>query len=344
MASSGASFRVAQGTVFDAQRFRVKAPSGLKTPPMLRAVGGGWLSASVSAAADLFELQVQVASGGLSAGVYDGRVELSCPTGACEISSLPVRLEVVQPAPLPGTPLPPRIASGGVVNGASFEQGITPGAWMSLFGTALANTTRLWNRQDFNGSLFPLALDGVRVRVDGLPAAVQFISPGQVNFQAPSVLRTGWLMVDIVTPAGSDRVYVYSAPALPGFFQFHADGQLAALHPDGSPVTARGGAGAAIGRPASAGTVVAIYGTGFGPTNPPVESGQIFSGAAPLENAAALRVTVGGVPAAVEFAGLSAAGLNQVNVKIPALDPGMKDVFASIAGVPAQFVGRIAVE
>jgi uncharacterized protein (TIGR03437 family) len=46
----------------------------------------------------------------------------------------------------------------------------------------------------------------------------------------------------------------------------------------------------------------------------------------------------------VEFAGLSAAGLNQVNVKIPALEPGLKDVFASVAGVPAQFVGRIAVE
>jgi uncharacterized protein (TIGR03437 family) len=345
LASAGASFRVDLGTVFAVQRFRVKAPSGLSAPPRLRAVGGGWVSASVSAAADLFELQVQVASGGLSAGVYDGRIELSCPTGACEIATLPVRLEVVQPAVASPSPtLPPRVASGGVVNGASFAQGITPGAWISLFGAGLANTTRLWNSQDFLGNLFPLELDGVRVRVDGLPAPVQFISPGQVNFQAPSVLRTGWLMVDIVTPAGSDRVYVYSAPALPGFFQFHADGQLAALHPDGVPVTARGGAGAVMGRPATAGTVVAIYGTGFGPTSPPVESGQIFSGAAPLENAAALRVTVGGVPAAVEFAGLSAAGLNQLNVKIPALAPGLKDVFASIAGVPAQFVGRIAVE
>lgn len=344
LASAGASFRVAQGAVFDAQRFRVKPPIGVKTPPALRVSGGAWLSASVSAVGDLFELQVQVAPGGLSAGVYDGRVELSCSTGVCEIGSLPVRLEVAPAPAASSNPAAPRIGSGGVVNGASFEQGITPGAWMSLFGTGLAGTTRLWNSQDFNGNLFPLELDGVRVRVDGLPAPVQFISPGQVNFQAPTMLRTGWLLVDIVTPAGNDRLYVYSAAALPGFFQFHVDGQLAALHPDGTPVTARGGAGAVQGRPAAAGTVIAVYGTGFGPTNPPVPSGQVFTGAAPLVNAPALRVTVGGVSALVEFAGLSAAGLNQLNVKVPALEPGLKEVFASLDGVPAQFLGKIAVE
>jgi uncharacterized protein (TIGR03437 family) len=53
---------------------------------------------------------------------------------------------------------------------------------------------------------------------------------------------------------------------------------------------------------------------------------------------------VGGVPAQVEFAGLSAAGLNQLNVKIPAVEPGLKAVFATIEGVPAQFIGRLAVE
>lgn len=344
LASAGASFRVAPGTPFDAQRFRVKAPWGVMTPPVLRTVGGGWLSAAVSPAGSLFELQVQVSAASLSTGIYEGRVELSCGDGACEVASFPVRLEVAQPEGGSSGAPSPRIASGGVVNGASFEQGITPGAWMSLFGTQLASSTRVWTSQDFQGELFPLELDGVRVRVDGLPVAVQYISPGQINFQAPSLLRTGWLWVDIVSPAGADRISVYSAPALPGFFQFHSDGQLAALHPGGEPVTALAGAGGVSGRPAKVGTVVELYGTGFGPTNPPVPSGRIFSGAAPLASANQFRITVGGVPAQVEFAGLSAAGLNQLNVKIPAVEPGLKAVFATIDGVPAQFIGRLAVE
>jgi uncharacterized protein (TIGR03437 family) len=71
--------------------------------------------------------------------------------------------------------------------------------------------------------------------------------------------------------------------------------------------------------PAVPGEVIVAYGTGFGPTNPAVD-GLVLSSAANL--AATPVITIGGGTAAVQFAGLSAAGLDQINVTIPALPAG----------------------
>lgn len=67
---------------------------------------------------------------------------------------------------------------------------------------------------------------------------------------------------------------------------------------------------------------------GFGPTDPPVGAGQIFSGAAPTTNP--VRVTVNGTNLVPLFAGLSAAGLYQINVMIPA---GLGTGDQSLAGI-----------
>ncbi|MBI3667817.1 MAG: hypothetical protein HY236_16570 [Acidobacteria bacterium] len=70
-------------------------------------------------------------------------------------------------------------------------------------------------------------------------------------------------------------------------------------------------------RPAKPGDIIILCRTSFGPTNAPVPSGQVFSGAAPLTDP--VIVTIGGVNATVQFAGISGAGLYQPERRCPKL-------------------------
>jgi uncharacterized protein (TIGR03437 family) len=78
--------------------------------------------------------------------------------------------------------------------------------------------------------------------------------------------------------------------------------------------------------------VIELYGTGFGPTNPAVPAGQIFSGAAPTTNAVTLEIN--NVSVIPSFAGLSGAGLYQFNLTVPSgLGRGDVSLRASAGGV-----------
>jgi uncharacterized protein (TIGR03437 family) len=101
----------------------------------------------------------------------------------------------------------------------------------------------------------------------------------------------------------------------PAFFSI---GKYAiATHANGSLV---GPAGVLPGAtPAIPGEVIAVYGTGFGPTSPAVDGLVVSS---PANLIAAPEITIGGATATVKFAGLSAAGLDQINVTVPALPAG----------------------
>jgi uncharacterized protein (TIGR03437 family) len=86
---------------------------------------------------------------------------------------------------------------------------------------------------------------------------------------------------------------------------------------------------------AKAGDVVELFGVGFGPTTPAVPAGQAFSGAAATTNP--VQVTIGDRKVTPSFAGLSAAGLYQINVKIPAgLGSGDLPLVATAGGVQTQ--------
>jgi uncharacterized protein (TIGR03437 family) len=71
--------------------------------------------------------------------------------------------------------------------------------------------------------------------------------------------------------------------------------------------------------PAVPGEVIVLYGTGFGPTNPAVDGLVVSS---PTNLAANPVITIGSAAAIVKFAGRSAAGLDQINVTVPALPAG----------------------
>jgi hypothetical protein len=72
----------------------------------------------------------------------------------------------------------------------------------------------------------------------------------------------------------------------PAFFLFAPENRrfIAAVHPDGVFVGKPNlFSGAVPTRPAKPGDIILLFGTSFGPTNPPVPAGQLFSGVAPVE-------------------------------------------------------------
>ena len=243
-----------------------------------------------------------------------------------------------------GPPLPISITN--VENAASYAAGIESGSWVSIIGTSLAPDTRIWQTSDFAGlgNGLPMSLDGVSVTIDGKSAAVYYISPTQLNVQAPTDSAVGTVSVVVKnsssTASGTATLQTYA----PAFFPLFAPGNpagapvfAAAVHLDGTIVVPVGFYGAGVTtRPAAPGETVEIYGTGFGPTNPAVLAGQLVSGAPPLADPTQLQIRIGGVLATVSYAGMVAVGEYQFNVVIPALPNGNQPIVANIGGLTSQ--------
>jgi uncharacterized protein (TIGR03437 family) len=102
----------------------------------------------------------------------------------------------------------------------------------------------------------------------------------------------------------------------PGLFMFDPENRryAAATHANGTLI---GKASLYPGAttPARPGEVIVLWGTGFGKTSPDIPAGEIVS--VPARMIASPVVTIGGVTADVLYAGLSGAGLYQINVKVP---------------------------
>ena len=224
-----------------------------------------------------------------------------------------------------------------VLNGASFQPGIEAGSWVTIQGANLANNTRTWRGIDFAGGNLPTQLDGVSVAIDGKPAFVEYVSPTQINVQAPSDNALG--VVSVV----ADNNGALSAPgtaqlqaAAPAFFLYPGTNYaIASRLPDYAPV---GDPSAVPGTVAAKpGNTLALWGTGFGATNPPVAAGTTVAGAPAAVTAP--TVTVGGMAVPVVSAVLTvgSAGLYQVTIQLPANVPtGAVAVQASVGGVPTQ--------
>lgn len=190
-----------------------------------------------------------------------------------------------------GTPLQP-LPAAAVVNAASLSPGpLSPGEIITLFGLPAAS-----------------------LRVNGLPAPVLFNSPRQLNAIVP-------FGIDLNSGAtlevkGSDRTISMILP-------------VAAVSP--AVFTANGtgvGPGAVLNEdytvnsfdhPAPPGSIVMVYGTGFGPLQSLPEDGQKTATTNPTLSP--VTATIAGIPADVLYAGAApelVAGVIQINVKLPA--------------------------
>ncbi len=87
-----------------------------------------------------------------------------------------------QPTTISGTT--PVIDPGRVQNAASYLGTMAPGSLVALFGENLADQ-KYPNPFDTTAGKFPNTVAGVSVSVNGVPAALTYISPTQINFQIP---------------------------------------------------------------------------------------------------------------------------------------------------------------
>jgi len=240
---------------------------------------------------------------------------------------------------------PPRPAftATGVVNGASFEPGICSSCWVTIQGANLSTTTRTWQPSDFRGDRLPTQLDGTSVSINGKPAYVYYVSPGQLNVLAPTDSVEGPVLVEVVTTqGGSAQVAAQKRRFAPAFFMLDPQGRryVAAVHADGTllgkPDLFQGA------RPARASDVILLFGTGFGLTDPAAPDGEIVRLPGRLISSVAIRI--GNLVADVAFAGLVGAGLYQFNVTIPSLPDGDHTVLAEIGGFRSQSTAFITIQ
>ncbi len=234
--------------------------------------------------------------------VYDGTGNftaapgITAPAGFWDFSpnrrnnSYALDIRGVESAQLPFAP-----AIGALVNGASWQAGPAgPNTILTFFYRSLPGTQPL------------------RGLIDGQSTEILYNGPTQLNFVVPAtaipsaspllqILSGGNLL--LATP-------LQIVDASPSLFTANQSGtgQASVLNQDYT----YNGAGAA-GVPAARGSILMVYGTGFGVANPVGPDGLSWL-------ASAVSATIGGIPAEVTFAGLApgyTAGLQQINVRIP---------------------------
>jgi len=230
------------------------------------------------------------------------------------------------------------------VSAASLMTGkpLAPGSLASAFGVQLAAAT------ERAASLpLPLSLGGTSVQVTDSAgvrraAPLLFVSPGQVNYLVPEGTATGPATLTVLrgqqaVATGSLRI----EPVAPGLFAANADGRGAAaamvvkVAADGSQTTqltfqCGAAPGSCVASPVELGSDAAqafltLFGTGI-------------RGRSAL---AAVNVKIGGVDAQALYAGPQGefAGLDQVNVKLPANLGGETQVILTVDGRTANPVG-----
>jgi uncharacterized protein (TIGR03437 family) len=163
----------------------------------------------------------------------------------------------------------------------------------------------------------PPDLGGVSVSIGGIAAPLLYVSPSQINLQVPFETPLGSAAITIDTPSGTANPgQITVTAAAPAIFRYGLQ-QGAIETPDGN-LAASGG------EPAHPGEYISIYCTGLGDvTNRPADGAPVPPGPPYSETLITPAVTIGRVPAVVQFSGLAPgyAGLYQVNVLVPENTP-----------------------
>jgi uncharacterized protein (TIGR03437 family) len=228
------------------------------------------------------------------------------------------------------------LSPAGVVNSASsapFTAGVVPGEFVTLYGANLAPGTE-------TATTIPLPTtthNGVQVTVNGLPAPLNYVSPGQIQVLVPYAVGSTIARIQVNNNGAlSNAVTEFVNLTAPGVFTNPSGGvgYGIALHGDYSFVTPQS--------PAQVGETVSVYLTGLGTTDPMVPDGA--AGPASSQTNNTITADIGGLAATVTYSGLAPqwAGLYQINVTVPSgvtagdnsLDISGPDSYAAEALIP----------
>jgi uncharacterized protein (TIGR03437 family) len=194
---------------------------------------------------------------------------------------------------------------------------VAQGQFIAIYGQNLATSTRSWETSDFPngtspGSPLPVILDGVSVTIGGQPAAVYFVSPGQLDVLVPSGLPIG--SAALVVTNGSVAGAPFSVPIAavsPAFFSYGAGTSLyaSALHLNGTLVGDSSLVPTAA--PAHPGDIISFFVSGLAAA----PGGTVV---APATFTPAVTLTAGSNNLTVLATALVATGEYQINAQLPA--------------------------
>ena len=236
----------------------------------------------------------------------------------------------------------PVVTAAGVLNAASFAGGaVAPGEMVTIFGTGIGPSA-LASFQ-LNGTIVSANVAGTQFLFDGVPAPIIYVSSGQSTVMVPYAVagKSSTQLQAVYNGARSAPVAIPVAPAAPGLFTTaqNGSGQAAIVNQSGSINSAAA--------PAPKGSVLLIFMTGDGQTNPSGVDGQLAVATLP-RTAAPVKVTIGGVDAPVAYAGVapqSIAGFTQLNVTVPTDAPsGSVPLVVSVGGIASQASVTVAVQ
>jgi uncharacterized protein (TIGR03437 family) len=286
-----------------------------------------WLTLSPASGGAPGTLSVSLNPANLAAGTYTGAVQITAPGATGSPASIAVTLVVT------GTLPAPSLMS--VANGGSFQPGGASATWISIFGTNLSTVTYQWQASDFVNGLLPASLQGVSVSINGLRGYIYYLSPTQINVLAPDDPTLGPVPVTVtIGQQTSNSLTLQKSQFAPSLFTIDNGKYAAALSLSYVLIGSPGLLPGVTTMPAQPGETIVIYGTGFGPANPPLPTAQLVTTPSLVANT--VQMTMGGVTAPVTYAGLVGPGLYQFNVTVPSLPNGDAAVLATIGGVSTQ--------
>jgi uncharacterized protein (TIGR03437 family) len=267
----------------------------------------GWLTVSPLSGTGAAQLNLRASAAGLASGVYNATILIQAGNATPQYTGVAVVLVVGASS---------GISIGGVSNAASGKVLFAPGMLMSVYGTNLSPAA-----QHAGAVPLPLAMQGVTATVNGISAPLLDVTPGQLNLQVPYEAGAGTAILGV-----NNNGQVTSFPFQ---VQRSAPGIFMTLDGAGNLVPYASG---------RRGQILLAFITGEGDVAP-----ALITGASPTTTdvtklpapALPVTLTVGGVPAAIDFIGIpdGLVGVTQINFTIPAGAPlGPQPVVVTIGG------------
>src|SRR5579883_1594953 len=229
-------------------------------------------------------------------------------------------------------------------NSASSASGIvSPGMVFTLYGSGIGPAALTGASLDANGRLATTQA-GVSITFDGNPAPIVYVSNGQVAGVAPYEIA-GNTSTQVVVQYNGQNSAPFTVPVAstaPGLFSvdFSGSGRAVAFNQDTSLNS--------DSNPAPKGSIVTLFGTGEGQTNPSGVDGQIAMPGLLPAPAASCTATVGGIPANVLYCGavpFVVEGELQLNLQLsPNTPSGDQPVVVTIGSAKSQPSLTIAIQ
>jgi uncharacterized protein (TIGR03437 family) len=285
----------------------VTATASIITAVLISPVGFGYAS---SLATD--------ALGNLYFSDVNGYVIRRFSAGPCFTTAAPQLSTDSSKQPSPITPLPEN-GSTGTTTSTTTSTGTSwfaPGELISLYGSGLGPKSAASAQVGGDGRI-ATQLAGTRVLFEGVAAPVLYAADGRVNTVIPFTLYgypsvrvqveyNGALSDVAALTMGESAPFVFTGPD-PG-----TGSQVAiVINQDGSTNSPS--------KPAAAGSIITLYGSGFGRTTPEGVDGRLA--AAPLPKPVLpVSATLGSLPATVLYAGDASGlveGIVQLNIQLP---------------------------